>query len=79
MKDQLKQYVKQELLDADQQVEIHDDDNLLMDEIVDSMGMIRLVAFIEDQWAIQVPPEDVTIENFMSISTINHYLERRLK
>lgn len=79
MKEQLKQYVQQELLDADQQVDIQDDDNLLMTEIVDSLGMMRLVAFIEDRWAIPVPPEDVTIENFMSISTINRYLEKRLQ
>ena len=35
---------------------------------------MRLIAFIEETFGIQVPPEDVTIERFRSVSTIAEYL-----
>jgi acyl carrier protein len=46
--------------------------------MVNSMGMLRLVAFIDDTWDIRVPPEDFTIENFRTIAAIDAYLRARL-
>ncbi len=79
MNEAIKQFLKQELLDDDPSIQIGDDDNLLMTEIVDSLGAMRLVGFIEDQWDVQIPPEDVTIENFVSVNAIVRYLEGRLQ
>ena len=57
------------------QVEV--DDDLLIGEIIDSMGMMRLVAFVEETFAISVPLEDITIQNFRTIEAIDEYLVRR--
>lgn len=54
------------------------DENLLISGKVDSIGMMRLVAFIDDTYGFQVPPEDVIIENFMSISKITEYIDRNI-
>ena len=77
MKERLKQYVTQQLLSDRPGLMLGDDDNLLADELIDSLGMMRLVSFIEDALQITVPPEDVTIENFVSINAIDDYLGRR--
>ena len=52
-------------------------DDLLSTEMIDSMGVMRLVAFIEERSGLKVPPEDITIENFLSVDAICDYLDRR--
>ena len=73
--DALLHFVSTELLDQTELIE--SDDNLLSDGMVDSLGMLRLIAFIEAEFAIKVPPEDFTIENFRTITVICDYLNGR--
>lgn len=54
-------------------------EDLLEDSLIDSLGVMRLVAFIKSETGVTVPPEDMTIENFVSINAIATYLENRLK
>ena len=70
----LKRYISKDLLDN--RLEIEADDDLLGDNLVDSMGIMWLIAFIEEKFAINVPPEDVTIENFRTVQTIDAYLNK---
>lgn len=77
IKEKLCAYVSEELLDSDETITAND--NLLADGMVDSMGMLRLVAYIDDVWDIQVPPQDFTIENFKTVATIEAYLKSRAR
>ena len=73
--DILKQFINQTLLNGRQQVE--SDDDLLGDEIIDSMGIMQLVAFVERQFECSVPQADITITNFRTINAIDAYLAKR--
>ena len=77
MKDTLKQYIEQDLLGGRAAAGLGDDDNLLATGLVDSVGMMSLVMFVEDTFALSVPPEDVTIEHFLSVNTIDAYIQKR--
>ncbi len=68
-------YIRDELLDDAE--DIAADDNLLADGMVDSLGMLRLMDFIERTFALTVPPEDFTIENFRTIEILEKYLRAR--
>ena len=70
----LKQYISEELLNGSLQVNAEDD--LLGNDLVDSMGIMRLIAFIEKKYEIKIPLEDVTIENFITVQAINTYLTK---
>lgn len=72
----IKQYLTQELLSDHTNLSI--DDNLLIGGLVDSLGIMRLISFIEQHFSIRVPPEDVTIEHFRSIRVIGDYIESRV-
>ena len=69
-------FVTEELLDEDEPVD--PDEDLLTDGMVDSLGMMRLVAFIEQELDYKVPPGDLTIENFRTIGLLSDYLDRSL-
>ena len=71
----LQQYIDTELLSNEQHMEI--DDNLLREGGVDSLGMMRLVIFVEGAFGIKVPPEDMIIENFRTIDLIAGYIDSR--
>lgn len=71
----LKKFISEDLLNNRQQVEA--DDDLLGEEIIDSMGVMRLVAFVEEAFACKVPQSDITITNFRTIKAIDVYLAAR--
>ena len=73
VRDAIAAFISEELLDGQ---EIEHDKNLLEDDTVDSLGMLRLVAYLEESYAIEIPPEQFTIENFRTIDTISNYLGR---
>jgi acyl carrier protein len=37
---------------------------------------LKLVAFIEESFDIQVPDDDIAYENFMSVSALSSYLHK---
>ncbi len=77
MKETLRRYISQELLSDRDGSPLADDEDLLGGGLVDSVGMMSLVLWVEEEFGVAVPPEDVTIENFFSIDTIDAYLKQR--
>ncbi|MEM6445466.1 MAG: acyl carrier protein [Cyanobacteria bacterium P01_D01_bin.123] len=71
----LQRYISTELLNGRMEVDVEDD--LLGGGIIDSVAMMWLVTFIEETFHIDVPLEDVTIQNFRTIQTIAEYVKRR--
>lgn len=76
MRDRLRRYIDEQLLNGrNGHIADHDD---LLESGIDSVGMMTLVLFIEEEWKVAVPPEDVIIENFQSVASIEAYLQTRL-
>jgi acyl carrier protein len=69
----LKEYIRQELMYG-ANGELDETQNLLAAGIIDSLGILRLVSFVEEKFCIEVPDEDVTVDNFHSIKSVTDYL-----
>ena len=52
------------------------EDELLLDGVLDSMGVMQLIEHLERTIGISIPAEDVTLENFRSVSAMASYLEQ---
>jgi acyl carrier protein len=52
--------------------------NLLEQEIIDSLGIFTLIAFIEDRFGVRIAPEEVNLENFETLASITSLVERKL-
>ena len=50
-------------------------DSLLLSGRIDSHGVIRLTAFIQERFSIKVHPRDITLKNIRTVNTIARYLE----
>lgn len=53
------------------------DTDLLLTGAVDSLGVIRITQWIEDEIGILVEPGDVTLENFQTIRNMTAYVHER--
>lgn len=68
-------YIQDNLLTGKGKIELSPDDDLLGSGLLDSMGVMRLVGFVEETFNIKIPPEDIVIENFMDVKAITSYVE----
>lgn len=49
-------------------------DELLLSDLLESLAVVRLVAFMEDTWGIAVPPDDVVLDTIQSVKAMTPYL-----
>lgn len=63
---------KEFLQDTSKVSEIPEDLNLIDAGIVDSLGLLRIVAFLEEELQVVIEPEDMVPENLNSISAITN-------
>lgn len=55
------------------------DDTLLFEEgIFDSMGLLNLIAFLEEDFKIKIEDSELDADNFGSVDAIASFLERKL-
>lgn len=77
MKLSIIEFIQQELVDELDAICVDEQSELLLDGIVDSMGIMRLVGFLEAEAEISIPAEHITIENFRTVSQIATYIAER--
>ncbi len=58
--------------------DLADNESMLEKGIMDSTGVLELVAFLESTYEIKVEDEELIPENLDSIKNIVNYLERKL-
>ena len=51
---------------------------IIEEGVIDSLGLFRLVAFLEEMFRIRVPEEELLAENFETIRTIAQYVKGRM-
>ena len=74
--DAIRSWIQTEILN-DPTIRIEADQDLLRSETLDSLGVVRLVEYLESESGVEIPPEDVTLENFESLRKIAAYLSGR--
>jgi acyl carrier protein len=61
-----------------QKRKLGEDVSLLEAGIVDSIGILEIVTFIEEKFLVQVTDEDLIPENFGSIAAIASFIESKM-
>lgn len=56
---------------------LSDEESLLDAQVIDSLGILELVAFLEEAFAIEVTDDDLSLENFASIGALARFVDRR--
>jgi len=74
----VKEYVIDEYIEEEDEVEVENDTPLISSGIVDSFSMVSLLAFLEKNYAIKIPPGEATPEAFDTIDSIAALVRRHL-
>lgn len=53
------------------------DENLLEQGVIDSLAIVKLVGFLEEQFQIEVDDEERIPENFESIDALSAFVQRK--
>ncbi|MDA3917545.1 MAG: acyl carrier protein [Deltaproteobacteria bacterium] len=59
--------------------DLDESDSLLENGIIDSVGMLELVDYLEEKFSIQIDEDDLMPENFDSLTAINDYVSSKIK
>ena len=70
-------YITENFLYMRRDFRLDDNDSLLGSGIIDSMGVMEVIAFIETEFGVEVGDEDVTEENLGTIRAISRYVVAR--
>ncbi len=52
---------------------LEDDTGLFSEGLIDSLSVMDLVAFVEEQLGCPIPPAEITLDNFDSINRIARF------
>jgi acyl carrier protein len=76
VKTQIRTFIVENFLFGDDSRPLDDAMSLIENDVVDSTGVLELVAFLEERFGIAVADADIVPANLDSIARITAYVER---
>jgi acyl carrier protein len=76
---QVREFIADNFLFREDRSDIADSESLLEAGLVDSTGILELVAFLEERFNIQMADAEIVPENLDSVATIAAYVSRKLR
>jgi acyl carrier protein len=77
IKQQIVEFITTNFL-FDESSNVGEEDSLLETGVIDSTGVLELVAFIEETYGIKIEDEEIVPENLDSIQNITLYISQKL-
>ena len=73
----IRDYIAKNLLFSDNGFAYDDDDSFLEEGIVDSLGIMELVMFVEETFKVTIEDHEITPDNFDSVNKLAHYIQSK--
>ncbi len=73
----LRKFIKDNFLVFSGLDDFRDDDSFLEKGIIDSTGLLELIGFIEEEFAIRVEDEETIPDNLDSLNKLTSYIGRK--
>lgn len=74
--EKIERFVLEEFLPDVPAGELGPDHDLLADGVIDSLGLLKLIAWVEDEFALAVDDTALDPDNFRSIAAIDAFVTR---
>jgi acyl carrier protein len=74
---QIKDYIMKSLLFSSDGFNYPDSASFLEEGIVDSVGVMELIAFVEENFGLTVADQEITPDNFDSVAKLAAYVRRK--
>lgn len=74
----IERFIVNEIMMTDDQTKIDPDEDLLENGVLDSLALIRLIGFIEEQFEITVEDGEVTPNNFQTLNVMTAFIASKM-
>jgi acyl carrier protein len=74
----IREFIANNLLYSTEGFTHADDVSFLQEGIIDSLGVVELVAFVQTHFGVSVDQQEVTPDNFDSIAKLSAFVRRKL-
>lgn len=74
--DRIRRFIREEVM-LDEHARL-DDETPLLDGVLDSLALMQLVAFLEEEFDTEIDDTEVTAENFRTIADIERLMSGRM-
>jgi acyl carrier protein len=71
------EFIKNQLVMGKTMKNIGKGDDLIESGIIDSLGILKLLAFLESMFSIHIDDEELIPENFSSIESIDSFIRKK--
>ena len=75
--EKVREFIVEELL-LGEDSELTDETSFYETNIIDSLGIIRLISFLEETFNLEIEDEELVPENLDNLKNIASFLERKL-
>src|ERR1700733_11885035 len=77
VKDQIREFIQESLAQPKGISSFTDTEHLMETGVIDSLGIFRLVSFLEDQFGVRVDDQEINIETLKNVNTIEELVVRK--
>jgi methoxymalonate biosynthesis acyl carrier protein len=80
IKETIKAFIYNEILDSQENkaIQLTDDKELLNSNLLNSLGVVKLMGFIEEKFNIDVVDENIDLKDFESITAVCNLISRKM-
>lgn len=77
MRDKIRRFIFENFLFGEPDDSLGDKDSFLEKGVIDSTGILELVAFLEEGFGIKIEDEELIPENLDSVNNLVNFIERK--
>jgi acyl carrier protein len=74
----LEQFIQEQIIKGQRNVDLQQFTNLIEEGIIDSLGIMKLLTFIEESFDLQISDEELLPENFESLKAICDMVQNKV-
>lgn len=79
LKDQIREFIQVQLAEPKGIASFTDDESLMETGVIDSLGIFRLVSFLEEDLKVRVSDEEINADTLKSVNSIEELVLRKRK
>jgi acyl carrier protein len=76
--DTLARFFAQEGMGREAAIAVAPDTDIIGEGLVDSLGIFKLIAFVEEAFTVTIEPEEVLLENFQTLRALRNLIVKKL-
>lgn len=73
----IRDFILENFMAGEGEEALDNDSSFLEKGIIDSMGVLELVAYVEETYGIEIGDDELTPDNFDSVSKLVSYIRRK--